>query len=518
MATQLQIRRGTTSQMNAFTGAEGELAVNTTTDTVHVHDGSTAGGFALAKADGSNIATYAGSFTTLAASGASTLTGAVGINIAPTSYKLTVNSGATTETTAAAIGYNGDAGTNLYINTDHGNNLVSLYASGSASKTMRFLSGSLEVMRLATTGDVGINNSNPSAFNSLGGKTLAVGNGTTTSTLTLFSDDTADGNGYGHVAFADSDTSSSTAQYAGLLQYFHGDNSMRFYTASTERLRIFSDGDVSIGMAANYAKLNVNGDVRAENSKFLAGREDAANPAFAFHDDSDTGIFNINPNILGFSAAGTERMRITSAGAVELTGPGGAGETFLNFTADSNTTKAQISAAKAGASGGRLIFSTNNSSGTLTESMRIDSAGRVTTPYQPAFQAVAVTQNNIPIGANTTVNFSAQVFDQGSNYAGTSFTAPVTGRYQLNAIIYAQSVDSAADYVQIALVTSNRQYYSIFSTTSLDQDAAYMTFPISVLVDMDASDTAYVEVQLNNTGSAQMDINANSHFSGYLVA
>ena len=65
MATQLQIRRGTTAQMNAFTGAEGELAVNTTTDTVHVHDGSTAGGFALAKADGSNIGTYAGSFTTL---------------------------------------------------------------------------------------------------------------------------------------------------------------------------------------------------------------------------------------------------------------------------------------------------------------------------------------------------------------------------------------------------------------------------------------------------------------------
>ena len=75
MATQLQIRRGTTSQMSAFTGAEGELAVNTTTDTVHVHDGSTAGGFALAKADGSNIATYAGSFTTIAASG--TITGNV---------------------------------------------------------------------------------------------------------------------------------------------------------------------------------------------------------------------------------------------------------------------------------------------------------------------------------------------------------------------------------------------------------------------------------------------------------
>jgi len=80
MATQLQVRRGTTAQMNAFTGAEGELAVNTSTDTVHVHDGSTAGGFALAKADGSNIGTYAGSFTTLAASGAVTLSSTLAVS------------------------------------------------------------------------------------------------------------------------------------------------------------------------------------------------------------------------------------------------------------------------------------------------------------------------------------------------------------------------------------------------------------------------------------------------------
>ena len=79
MATQLQIRRGTTAQMGAFTGAEGELAVNTSTDTVHVHDGATAGGFALAKADGSNIGTYAGSFTTLAASGAVTLSSTLAV-------------------------------------------------------------------------------------------------------------------------------------------------------------------------------------------------------------------------------------------------------------------------------------------------------------------------------------------------------------------------------------------------------------------------------------------------------
>jgi hypothetical protein len=50
MATVLQLRRGNIATMSAFTGAEGEIVVNTDTDVVHVHDGSTAGGFALQKA------------------------------------------------------------------------------------------------------------------------------------------------------------------------------------------------------------------------------------------------------------------------------------------------------------------------------------------------------------------------------------------------------------------------------------------------------------------------------------
>lgn len=47
MATILQLRRGTTVQHSSFTGAEGEVTVNTTKDTVVVHDGTTAGGFEL---------------------------------------------------------------------------------------------------------------------------------------------------------------------------------------------------------------------------------------------------------------------------------------------------------------------------------------------------------------------------------------------------------------------------------------------------------------------------------------
>jgi len=48
MATQIQLRRGTTSQHSTFTGAAGEVTVDTDKDVAVVHDGSTAGGFPLA--------------------------------------------------------------------------------------------------------------------------------------------------------------------------------------------------------------------------------------------------------------------------------------------------------------------------------------------------------------------------------------------------------------------------------------------------------------------------------------
>ena len=47
MATQIQFRRGTTSQNATFTGANGEVIVDTVKWTMVVHDGSTAGGYEM---------------------------------------------------------------------------------------------------------------------------------------------------------------------------------------------------------------------------------------------------------------------------------------------------------------------------------------------------------------------------------------------------------------------------------------------------------------------------------------
>jgi len=49
MTKQVQLRRGTTLEHTVFTGAVGEATIDTDKNTLVVHDGTTAGGYPLAK-------------------------------------------------------------------------------------------------------------------------------------------------------------------------------------------------------------------------------------------------------------------------------------------------------------------------------------------------------------------------------------------------------------------------------------------------------------------------------------
>ena len=55
MAKRVQRRRGTTAEHATFTGYDGETTVDTSKDTVVVHDGANTGGFPLAREDLSNV-------------------------------------------------------------------------------------------------------------------------------------------------------------------------------------------------------------------------------------------------------------------------------------------------------------------------------------------------------------------------------------------------------------------------------------------------------------------------------
>lgn len=61
-ATQIQFRRGSAAQMATFTGAQGEVVVDTTNKRVVVHDGVTAGGWPMAGLNVANTFTAAQTF------------------------------------------------------------------------------------------------------------------------------------------------------------------------------------------------------------------------------------------------------------------------------------------------------------------------------------------------------------------------------------------------------------------------------------------------------------------------
>ena len=66
MATQVQFRRGTTGEHSAFTGAVGEVTVDTEKKVVCIHDATTAGGFPLLREDFSNSNLALGSLSSCA--------------------------------------------------------------------------------------------------------------------------------------------------------------------------------------------------------------------------------------------------------------------------------------------------------------------------------------------------------------------------------------------------------------------------------------------------------------------
>ena len=161
--------------------------------------------------------------------------------------------------------------------------------------------------------------------------------------------------------------------------------------------------------------------------------------------------------------------------------------------------------------------------GTSSAVMVVDGDnGAITKPLQPAFLATknGTQQSNIPINASTTILFQTEVFDQNADFASNTFTAPVAGRYKLAVNLCLLNLDQDTSYITINIKTSNRGYIQIYDPDIFDQDANYFSVAHSVLADMDANDTAFIEIFMPNDGATQMNIEGNaqySYFSGFLA-
>jgi hypothetical protein len=167
-------------------------------------------------------------------------------------------------------------------------------------------------------------------------------------------------------------------------------------------------------------------------------------------------------------------------------------------------------------SSGKIIFGTANST-----RMTIDGNGIVTKSAQPAFLAQRLSGILIADGVWTNLVFDSERFDIGGNYNTSNgiFTAPVTGKYFLNATVRIDGLNNIAAHVSIQFDADNvdMDYQAITTPTIWDSGASYYAFTITALIDMDASDTVLVKAYFNGT-TGTFGGYQGTQFSGYLVS
>ena len=363
-----------------------------------------------------------------------------------------------------------------FVGGGTGNNLeLGTYSSSNTSRDVH--------LQIDSAGNVGIGTSSPNSR-----LTSASADGSTGLSIhRTFSGNVSGETTIGGLDFTLTDTATSNQVVsrispvgsAGTGDAFAG--AMRFYTAGSngsvaERMRIDSSGNVGIGISNPDDKLHV---------------ADSSNAELKLQTDNANG-----GSVVKFNRSGTDNSYIGTKG-------------YFTGNSDNNLYLRANS-------GLGIQFYTNGNN----ERMRIDDNGHVTMPSQPAFLANlgASSQTNIAVGSDITVEFDTEIFDQNADYNTSTykFTAPVTGRYQFNIVYYLENIDTASGYYYIFFDTSNRNYFNIMSP-AFTSDPDYLSLTLSQLADMDAGDVAYCRIRQSH-GTSQTDINANSYFSGYLVA
>ena len=395
MAIQVQLRRGTATQNNAFTGAIGELSFDTTANQVRVHDGSTAGGFKIGVGDfptgTNNIALGNTALDSLDA------TSPGGNNTAVGHDALTAN---TTASFNTAIGVSSGS----LITTGQKNTIVGSFDGNEGGLDIRTANNHI----VLSDGD-----GNPRLIIDNNGN-VDIGGETTELKLKNTTHEDTDGGRESKISFQ-GEQSGGEQSLLAQIQASHQDTSddqkgeLIFRTndgsdgaSPTERMRIDSDGNIGIGTASADCDLHINGATNSEQVIITGGNNASRGLSIstvANGGQSDAGVIfnaqdteNASYPALIYQTGGSERMRIDGNGNVgistaspssfsgftNVTLKTGSSGSNLDFHNSSNTRIAAIVSNP----GSELIIETTEATPSIfktntVERMRINSTGRI---------------------------------------------------------------------------------------------------------------------------------------------
>jgi hypothetical protein len=320
-------------------------------------------------------------------------------------------------------------------------------------------------------------------------------------------------------------------------------------TGEVDAATLDISGAIDVAGTANLDVVDIDGAVDMASTLTVAGTTSfgdldiiptSSNVSKIKHDNA-SGSFDIlgdqvniqdrdGNNIASFNDGGNTTFigDITVNGG-DATISNSAGHANLNIDAHSNAGSDSAIAFRTGTTERGYIYYDHNTTAAsqamvftvgdnAVTAAKIMGDGSFLAPKNPAFMAtMSGSQDNIAVGSDVTIVFGGtDRFDQGSNFASNTFTAPVTGKYMINYNIVVTTADSASSYYSIKVVTSNITYEYTIVDPDYGQDNDYITLSGSQLVDMDASDTVHLAIR-QGSGTQQSDVSAVSRFSGYLA-
>ena len=275
---------------------------------------------------------------------------------------------------------------------------------------------------------------------------------------------------------------------SGLKSSGGNDGVTVFQQNGTERMRVTSAGNVGIGTGSPSDKFHVLASGNADNG-------------IKIENDNSSSSAIANVKVLSDSAGGG--LAVTSS---SFTSGNVIASDCAYVYASSNASNGLRLNAEASAP---IIFGTNN-----TERMRIDSSGRVTMPYQPAFQVENIASR---IAAGSVVPWSAVISNRGSHYNSSThrFTAPVAGYYQFNLSAFTVRTASTGDAYWDIRVNGSVQF-RVYQAKTGNADAHAQCMG-SMAFDLAVND--YVDVYFNlSPGSVNMETGSSHNlFSGFLL-